>query len=47
MIEDLKPILVVKPLPIESEYSLSIETDPLKCNDTGSVSCGKPGVLYD
>jgi hypothetical protein len=45
MQQDLNPVLLVKPLPIEAEYFITLSNEPIDCNDSGSVSCGKPGKL--
>lgn len=44
MEQDLKPVLLVNPLPIEAEYFITLSNE-YECNDTGTLSCGKPGRL--
>ena len=45
---DLKPILLVSPLALESEFSPSHDVETgIKCNDVGSIECGTPGEITD
>ena len=42
---DLKPILLVSPLALESEFSPSFNQESVKCNNVGSIECGTPGEI--